>query len=53
MAITREQIEALRTEAGEHGDSAQVEVCDRALAGDQAATVECERVISNARAQED
>ena len=31
MTITIEQIEALRTEAAQHGDDAQVDICDAAL----------------------
>lgn len=49
--ITETQIEALRTEAGEHGDAAQVAVCDRALDGDDTARRECVRVIRCASAQ--
>ncbi len=44
------QVEALRTEAGEHGDLNQVAVCDRALAGDEDAIAECQRVIASASA---
>lgn len=51
--ITLAQIEALRTEAGEHGDIDQVAICDRALAGDASAVAECERVIRDATAQDD
>jgi hypothetical protein len=47
--VTTEQIEALRSEAGAAGDREQVTVCDRALAGDEAAIRECARVIRAAR----
>ena len=48
---TTEQIEALRSEAGAAGDREQVQVCDRALAGDEVAIAECARVIRAAQAQ--
>lgn len=48
--ITDAQIEALRTEAGGAGDSAQVAICDRALQGDESARAECARVIADAQA---
>lgn len=51
--ITLAQIEALSTEAAAHGDLAQVAICDRALAGDESAMAECERVIRDAQAQDD
>lgn len=51
-SITNSQIESLMVEAGEHGDTAQVEICERALAGDAAARAECERVIADAAAQQ-
>lgn len=51
--ITDEQIELLSTEAGQHGDLAQVELCRRALDGDAAARQACARAIDNARANED
>ncbi|HET9554378.1 MAG TPA: hypothetical protein VFP50_15555 [Anaeromyxobacteraceae bacterium] len=47
---TDEQIQALRAEAGAAGDLAQVELCDRALAGDASARVRCARVIADAAA---
>lgn len=49
--ITDEQIETLATEAGAAGDSEQVAICERALAGDDSARVECVRVIRDAEAQ--
>lgn len=53
--ITRAQVIALRNEAAAAGDTAQVELCTRALNGatkDSAASWrECERVIANAQAQ--
>lgn len=50
--ITTEQIQALLSEAGEHGDLEQVAICEKALAGDTQARRECERVIAAARAME-
>lgn len=49
--ITTEQIEALRIEAGAHGDTKQVELCDAALAGDADARAKCAKAIANAEAQ--
>jgi hypothetical protein len=46
IEIDDEQIAALRTEAGAHGDREQVALCDRALSGDEAARAECARVIA-------
>ncbi len=51
--ITEAQIEALRQEAGEAGDTEQVAICDRAQEGDEDALTECSRVISAARAMLD
>lgn len=48
-----ERIERLEIAAGEHGDLEMVEICRRALAGDEAALAECERVLRNAEAQRD
>lgn len=50
VTVTDEDIESLRTEAGEHGDHEQVGICDRALhAFDDAVQddnrEECARVI--------
>lgn len=45
-----DRIERLETEAGEHGDLEQVEICRRALAGDEGAIAECERVLRDAEA---
>lgn len=53
MEATREMIEALSNEAGEHGDYAQVELCTAALSGDQCAWAKCEAAIASARAQDD
>jgi hypothetical protein len=47
---TLDQIDALRAEAAHVGDNAQVAICERALAGDLAARIECARVIARARA---
>lgn len=49
VTIPRSSIRALRTEAGEHGDLAQVEICDRALGGGIDAIRECARVIADGR----
>ena len=48
--ITDYQIEALRTEAADAGDSQMIEYCDRALAGDDAALSECVDAIRAAEA---
>lgn len=50
-SITDEQIEALSTEAASAGDLEQVAICERALAGDDAARAECALVIGDAAAQ--
>jgi hypothetical protein len=49
--VTMAQLDALRLEALEAGDGAQVELCDRALAGSESARLECQRVIADAEAQ--
>lgn len=49
--LDAKQISKLQSEAGEAGDLAMVEICDRALAGDAAAISECARVIHDAKAQ--
>lgn len=52
--ITEADIEALRTAAGQAGDLAQVEICDRALrliGRDVDAWEQCERVILSWRAE--
>ena len=51
--ITDEEIELLRDHAGEAGDLEQVELCDRALDGDQRARGKCVDAILDARAQQD
>ncbi len=53
--VTTAAIRQLRDEAGSAGDLAQVEICDRALAGDEQAIEECARVIAHAatRAEDD
>jgi len=48
-----DEIEELRDEAARVGDVDQVAICDRALDGDEAARVECARVIAHAAAQID
>lgn len=45
---TGERIDGLRTAAGSAGDAAQVEVCDRALAGDADAIASCLAVCREA-----
>lgn len=45
------QIRALRTEAGQHGDAAQVAICDRALSGDTEARRACfDAIAANSEA---
>ena len=51
VAARDADVRALRSEAGAAGDQEQVELCDRALAGDDAARAECAAVIADARAQ--
>lgn len=46
--ITNEQIEALRAEGGTAGDMDMVEICDKALEGDEDAIIECVEVINYA-----
>jgi len=46
--VTVTEIKALRREAREAGDTAQVELCERALSGDQAAWDTCVEVIEYA-----
>ncbi len=43
--VTTAQIKALRTEAAQAGDLAQVAVCDRAIEGDESAVAACTRAI--------
>jgi hypothetical protein len=50
---SRDRVEALRIDAGAHGDCQQVELCDLALAGDVVATVECLRVLIEADSRGD
>jgi hypothetical protein len=47
--VTDEDISALETEAGAHGDSEQVRICAAAIRGDSAAYLDCARVIVDAR----
>lgn len=51
--ISDSAIRRLRDEAGAAGDLEQVSLCDRALDGDDAALIECARVIADAQAQVD
>lgn len=50
---TAPQIEALRTEAANAGDDAQIAICDRAIEGDREALLECAIAIDDALAQAD
>lgn len=50
VTITNSQIEALREEAGAHGDLEQVAICDRALDGFKTDRAECARVIAEVEA---
>ncbi len=50
IEIDESQIHALRDESAEAGDLTQVEICDRALDGDERARAECQRVLAAARA---
>lgn len=49
--VTDDQIEALGVEAGNAGDDKQVELCRRALAGDERARERCADIIADAKAQ--
>jgi len=54
IAVTDADVESLRTAAGQAGDLAQVEICDRALrlvGRDVDAWEQCERVILSWRAE--
>lgn len=51
LHIEEDILESLRDEAEAAGDQAQVAICERAIAGDAAAVLECVRVISHAQAQ--
>lgn len=53
MTITNTSIRILRTEAAAAGDTAMVEICDLALAGDVMARAECYRTIRAAAAMAD
>lgn len=53
MQVTREMVEQLSNEAGEHGDYAQVDLCAAALEGDESAWAKCVAAIASARAQDD
>jgi hypothetical protein len=43
--LTEADLNALKQEAAAAGDFAQMELCDRALAGDMPALVACELVV--------
>ncbi|MCP4967389.1 MAG: hypothetical protein GY926_19425 [bacterium] len=51
--ITDDQIDALETEAGEHGDLEMVAICRRARDGSKSARQEVARCIDAARAMDD
>lgn len=51
--LTDDMISTLRREAGAAGDTMQVEFCDEALDGDEAARAECACAINNARGMDD
>lgn len=51
-AVSIQDIEQLRVEAIEAGDTKTVDLCDRALVSDSARD-KCERIILDARAQSD
>lgn len=46
-SVTDEQIEALRSEAGSHGDKKMVAICDKALRGNKAAIKQCVEAIND------
>ena len=50
---TRAQIERLKAEAGQVGDTEQVKDCQKALDGNQAAWRRCGRALKDAEAQDD
>lgn len=50
MNVSDKQIEALRAEAAEASDDAQVRICDRALNGDKRAVYLCAVAIRDAKA---
>jgi hypothetical protein len=50
---TREQLQALKSEAFKAGDYAQEDLCRRALYGDYDARVACQKVIDAAQAMGD
>ncbi len=48
--IDKQILERLKTEAGFAGDMEQVALCDKALAGDREAYLECKRVCEEVQA---
>lgn len=50
---TVDQLETLRGEAARANDFLQVDLCDRAIAGDKDALLECAIVIDDAEARQD
>ena len=51
--ITDDQIQQLSDEAAQAGDGAQVDICERALGGDDEARASCAEAINDARAMLD
>jgi hypothetical protein len=51
--LTNEQIEALRIDAGTHGDMTLVETCRRAEAGDETARKTVARILAEAERERD
>lgn len=51
--ILDEQIRALRSEAGQFGDTEMFHLCTAALAGDESARQECADAIADAASMQD
>ncbi len=49
LQVTDDQIRALRTEANEHGDTEQADICSTALGGDRNCRQQCALVIRDNR----
>jgi len=49
MTITTEQLERLKKDAADHGDSELAAVCQEALDGDEGARILCEAVLDEAK----
>ena len=50
---TRQELQAFRVEAGQAGDYAMVEICDRAIEGDPAAIAAVRKAMGDAAAMDD